>query len=392
MPAHPRFIDLHVLQSVPFSNLNRDDTNSVKTVLYGNVLRTRVSSQSWKRATRERFQQLSGHGARRTRRVGEAVTKELTKRDWPVLTAQRAGAHVAAGSSIKFELDKEDGKPVPNGVLTNAMIYVPSTAVAELADLAETHRAAIENAKDIKKPSDKSVLPLDAVEAILRDRNPVINLFGRMLAEIDRAGVDGAVQVAHAMTTHATDVELDYFTAVDDFSQAWGDESGSAHMGHTEYTAGTFYRYATVDLDALTTNLGNDHALAHTLVRDFLDAFALSLPQAKKNSTAAQTIPHLVHIVARADRPVSYAAAFEQPVRAAEHGGHAAPSVKTLADYAHAVTSFLGDQHVLHRAWASPDYKDIDGLGERADSLSALLTAAVTAGLPRPAASGEAGQ
>ncbi|MEU6313789.1 type I-E CRISPR-associated protein Cas7/Cse4/CasC [Streptomyces sp. NPDC047014] len=392
MAPQPRFIDIHVLQSVPFANLNRDDTNSVKTVLFGNALRTRVSSQSWKRAARDRFQQLSGHSACRTRRVGEAVTKILVERKWPHQIAERAGAHVAAGSSIKFELDKEDSKPVPNRVLTNAMIYVPDAAVADLADLAETHRAAIEDAKDIKKPSDKSALPKDAVEAILRQRNPVINLFGRMLAEIDRAGVDGAVQVAHAMTTHTTDVELDYFTAVDDVSNAWGDESGSAHMGHTEYNAGTFYRYATVDLDALTANLGDDPTLARTLVRDFLDAYALSLPQAKKNSTAAQTIPHLVHIVARSDRPVSYAAAFEQPIRAAEHGGHASPSVRSLADYAHAVNGFLGDRHVLHRAWASPDFKDVHGLGERADSLDALLAAAVAAALPSPATSGEARQ
>ena len=53
-PCRPQhdFIDVHVLQSVPFANLNRDDTNSVKTVQYGNALRTRVSSQSWKRAVR----------------------------------------------------------------------------------------------------------------------------------------------------------------------------------------------------------------------------------------------------------------------------------------------------------------------------------------------------
>ena len=50
-------IDIHVLQSVPPSNLNRDDTGSPKTATYGGVRRARVSSQAWKRATRRDFSQ-----------------------------------------------------------------------------------------------------------------------------------------------------------------------------------------------------------------------------------------------------------------------------------------------------------------------------------------------
>lgn len=50
------FLDVHVLQTVPPSNLNRDDTGSPKTAVYGGVRRARVSSQAWKRATRLAFQ------------------------------------------------------------------------------------------------------------------------------------------------------------------------------------------------------------------------------------------------------------------------------------------------------------------------------------------------
>jgi CRISPR system Cascade subunit CasC len=48
-------IDIHILQTVPPSNLNRDDTGSPKTATYGGVRRARVSSQAWKRATRTAF-------------------------------------------------------------------------------------------------------------------------------------------------------------------------------------------------------------------------------------------------------------------------------------------------------------------------------------------------
>ena len=51
----PLFIDVHILQSVPPSNINRDDTGSPKTARFGGVTRARVSSQAWKKATRDLF-------------------------------------------------------------------------------------------------------------------------------------------------------------------------------------------------------------------------------------------------------------------------------------------------------------------------------------------------
>lgn len=382
MTAPARFIDIHVLQTVPFANLNRDDTNSVKTVLYGNALRTRVSSQSWKRALRERFQEQIGEQALRTRRIGERVSRELQERGWPEDLAQRAGGHIAAGSSIKFELAKKRDDPkqtVPNKVLTNAMVYVPGVAVGELADLAEEFREQLAKAADIKKPADKSVLPQDRIEGILRSRNGVINLFGRMLAEIDDAGVDGAVQVAHALTTHETDVELDYFSAVDDITAAWDDATGSAHMGHAEFSAGTFYRYATADLRDLSANIGGDSHAARDLLAAFLSSFIESLPQAKKNSTAPHTIPALVHISVRSDRPLSYAAAFEKPVTAAREGGFTDTSIERLDAYAAGAGKLLGASRVLNSGWASLETKEPAGLGSRADTYDDLITSALDA-------------
>lgn len=384
MPVRPRFLDIHIIQSVPFANLNRDDTNSVKTVLYGAKLRTRVSSQSWKRAARIEFERITGNSTLRTRRICEAVTRELLHRGWPHELAEKGGAHIAAAVG-KFEVEeKVEGQrrtTLPNHVITNAMIYVPQAAVGELADYAEEHRETLEAAKDITKKGDvkASALPKAAVDAILRSRNDVVNLFGRMLAEIDRAGVDGAVQVAHAMTTHEADADLDYFTAVDDLTSTWQDASGSAHMGHTEFSAGTFYRYATIDLDELTRNLAGTDSDVHEVLTGFLTAFTLAVPQAKKNSTAPHTLPHLVHFAVRGDRPVSFAAAFEQPVRPGSHGGNGAPAVTALAQYAAAAGSFLGNSHLISSSWTSPELKDLpDTLGQHFDGLEALIADAVS--------------
>ncbi|AEM88602.1 type I-E CRISPR-associated protein Cas7/Cse4/CasC [Streptomyces violaceusniger] len=383
--APGRFVDLHVLQSVPYANLNRDDTNSVKTVQYGNVERTRVSSQCWKRATRLYFERTLGQKALRTRRIGEAVAKDLRERcGWPEDLARRAGQHIAAGSSIKADPPDDD---VP-AWSTNAMVYVPGTAVTELADLAVQHREVLEAAPDMKK-GGKSVLPKGDIDAVLRSRNGVINLLGRMLAEVDGAGVDGAVQVAHAMTTHATDVEVDYFSAVDDITAGWKDTAGSAHMGSTEHSAGVFYRYATVDLDDLLRNLDGDITAARELTSAFAEAFVLSLPQAKKNSTAPHTIPDLVHIGVRSDRPVSFAAAFEEPVTADRHGGYATASRQQLAAYAEAAHQLLGERGLLSSGWASLEDKDLTGLGERHSSFPELIHLSIDTALT-PAVPAEA--
>lgn len=384
-----RFLEMHILQAIPFANLNRDDTNAVKTVKWGGTDRTRVSSQCWKRAMRLHLQQHLGQHALRTRRLPEYLAQHLqAEHGWPADLAERAGRHTAVASSVGAEAPrkKKDEAAEANGAsdawATAAMIYVPGTAIAELAELAIRHRDALEKAKDPAKFERKHcVIPTAEVDAVLRSRNGIISLFGRMLAQVDDAKVDGAVQVAHAFTTHATDTEIDYFSAVDDVTDAWGDTTGSAHMGQTEHSAGVLYRYIVLDLHDLHTNLGQTLDDTRELAAGLIRAALLSLPHAKKNSTAPNTIPHLAHLTVRTDRPVSYAAAFEQPVRAGRSGGHSEPSVEALNTYATAVNELLGSEGLLHSAHATLSAADTSGLGERVPSFDALIDDALDSAL-----------
>ena len=76
------YVDFHVLQTVPPSCVNRDDTGSPKTAVYGGAVRARVSSQAWKHAMRVMFTgEMSGEVeiGKRTLRAIDLVADELAK-------------------------------------------------------------------------------------------------------------------------------------------------------------------------------------------------------------------------------------------------------------------------------------------------------------------------
>jgi len=73
------YVDVHVIQSLPPSCINRDDTGSPKTAIYGGVRRARVSSQSWKHAMREMFKEHFNEQdlGERTKKIVEKVADQI---------------------------------------------------------------------------------------------------------------------------------------------------------------------------------------------------------------------------------------------------------------------------------------------------------------------------
>jgi CRISPR system Cascade subunit CasC len=366
------YVDLSALQSVPAANLNRDDLGSPKQVQYGGEPRIRVSSQSWKRVIRQGVERDLGERAARTRLVPAKVRQALERAGWPSELAAFAGAQVAVSAGKKGIGTEAAGH-------TSVLLFVPEVAIDELAAVCEEHRSELEKGQGKKNPGQ--LLPPARIEAILKRRTASISLLGRMLAELPDANVDGAAQVAHAFTTHASEPQRDYFTAVDDWlGEA---ETGSGHLDTAEFSSGVFYRYATVNVTDLVKNLEGDRKSARTVLGSFAEHFLMSLPQAKKNSTAPHTLPDLAYLAVREHRPLSLAAAFETPVAADTAGGYAKPSRAALAWYARNINRLTGQRHrPFHgHATIAPD-EQLDGLGDAHDSFDALIEAAVAAALP----------
>ncbi|MCB5911517.1 type I-E CRISPR-associated protein Cas7/Cse4/CasC [Streptomyces pinistramenti] len=319
LPASHCYIDIHILQTVPPANLNRDDQGNPKEAYFGGVRRSRVSSQAWKRATRTHFaERISPQDlATRTRRIGAALTERITDgTDTDAGTGARlAGALLA---QLKISAGKKDGD-------TAYLFFYGRRQLDAVAALVRDRLDELSGMDDTELADAVAELP---VREKFSTGHPMdVALFGRMVADIPALNVDAATQVAHALSTHAVELEFDYFTAVDD--EQTDEETGAGMIGTIGFNSATLYRYASVGLHQLLHNL-TDEAAAVTAVEEFVTSFARSMPTGYANSFAHRTLPSLVAVVVRTDQPVNLVSAFEEPVHAAS--GIAAASARKLAD------------------------------------------------------------
>ncbi|WP_433379375.1 type I-E CRISPR-associated protein Cas7/Cse4/CasC [Streptosporangium sp. CA-115845] len=339
-------LEVHALQTVPPSCLNRDDTGTPKTAVYGGVRRARVSSQAWKRATRRGFHDLldpSELGVR-TRRVAELLAERIGRLDGAIEQAEAwelaaQTVQIATGSKIeapkrKAETAKGNGgaEPAPE---SKYLMFLSAHQLDGLAEIAVKGRGA---SKEYFK--DKAIK--DEAKRIANSRHSVdIALFGRMVADGADINVDAAAQVAHAISVHRVENESDYFTAVDDYKNRESDDLGAGMIGTVEFNSATLYRFAAVDVDLLRRNLGKglrkDEPVTEPVrraIEAFVECFLTSLPTGKINTFGNHTRPDAVVVKVRSSRPISFVAAFEEPCRAEpETGGHLRQASEALASY-----------------------------------------------------------
>lgn len=304
------YVDIHVIQTLPPSCVNRDDTGSPKTALYGGATRARVSSQAWKHAMRENFINLfeKEQLGKRTKRIITLITDKIIEKN-PAFNRDDVDKKVLdilndAGFKIKS---------IEKG--TDALFFMSDQQAEALGNLYE------------KKPSDKKEYK-NALSKALKE-NPSIDmaLFGRMVASDPSLNYDATAQVAHAISTHKVQTEYDYFTAVDDCSPE--DNAGAGHLGTVEFNSSTMYRYATINVRELSEYIG---VSTPDVVKKFVQSFALTMPTGKQNTFANRTVPDLVYVTVRYDQPVNLCGAFEKPVSGSI--GYVKESEEHLISYA----------------------------------------------------------
>jgi len=307
-----RFVQLHLLISYPPANLNRDDSGQPKTARLGGVERLRVSSQSLKRAwrTSEIFQQqLAGSIGSRTKLLGVTAYEQLLAagvadkqaKDW---ASQIAKVYGAVKKDKPLEIEQ--------------LVHVAPEELGSLKALVSTL------AQEKRAPTD------DELNALLHTQSAVdIAMFGRMLAAKTEHNSDAAVQVAHAIGVHASAIEDDYFTAVDDLNLS---DPGAAHIGDSGFAAAVFYQYVCIDRDRLKQNLGGDEALTQKALRALTEAALKVGPSGKQNSFASRAYAHYALAEKGAQQPRALTLAYVKPVQGVDYAQEAIGALQRVRD------------------------------------------------------------
>lgn len=302
------FVNYHVLISHSPSCLNRDDMNMQKTAVFGGVKRVRISSQSLKHAMRKdvEFQKSFGASSIRTRSLNFLVEK------LEEVFQEKYNSQIITGAVEKWISKKID----------DAGIAVAPWCVEEVEELIKLLQAEPE--LDEKKLRKHINLFGKALENAMD-----IALFGRMTTAGLMLPVDGALAMAHAITTHQAEPDIDWFTAVDDLVADAG-ETGAGHLNTQEFSAGVFYRYASLNLGQLQKNLGNaSQEKVLEIASEVFRLMATVVPQAKQQPFAAFNRSDF-SLVTFSDQPISLANAFETPIRSSNGSGYFGRSVQEL--------------------------------------------------------------
>ncbi|GMU24018.1 MAG: type I-E CRISPR-associated protein Cas7/Cse4/CasC [Phycisphaerae bacterium] len=368
-------IEIHAIQNHSPGNLNRDDLGAPKTCYFGGVMRSRISSQCIKRSIRmsEQFGQLLGGVA--TRRLAQLIAGNGT--DSPEF--DKAAKVLKLCGIAPKERKGRDPDELAREDKSAGRVYTTRPAIEEMASLLKASHQRSD--RDLAREFASIIEKHTAV--------PDMALCGRMLepkkpekarensspesSETDDndgggkgkdkgiwsgldLGVEAALQVAHAISTHEARPEVDYFVAADDIP---GDDAGAAYVDEAMFASACFYKYFSIHWETLVRNLrGNAQLAAHT-VGAFVRGAALTNPTGKQNSFAAHNPPDgiVVEVKREGGAPISYANAFADPVPSKGPRDMVSESIARLSHYIHDLDVGYGKAAGHKRFWFSPNLR-----------------------------------
>jgi CRISPR system Cascade subunit CasC len=375
-----KHLELHILQSVPVTCLNRDDLGSPKTAFFGGAQRARVSSQSWKRAIREYAHEISPYfEGKRSRLIIEPLKDALIRLGKSEEEALESALKVAD------KLSNLDAEKIKAGKLQVKTLYFTSLAeieaIAKASIMEEEINKLDSQIKQVKKDDNKElekelskkkkelsskIKSLSTPNAWIKDAADLA-LFGRMVANDHSLTIEGAAMFNHPISTHKVDNELDFFAAVDDWQKEG--EAGAGMTGTLEFNSSVYYRFAALNLDMLADK---EHLSCMTIderkevVSAFIQATLEAVPgmtasnSGRKNSMNGYTRPsYVLGIVREKGHPIQFVNAFEEPVWAGSGRGIMKASIEKLREEEEQQnTTWKLSSHELVRA-VIPD-KNID--------------------------------
>lgn len=373
----PNFLNVHILSSLAFANPNRDDSGAPKTAVYGGVDRSRMSSQSLKRAARLGFQERTQSASVRSAQAADLVTDRMAANgvriDGDTWSYVDRAVRSLVEDGPKARKRSDDEEAVEGEEVNDKKDTLAWFSAAELDRLAVVLQQRIANDAKWNAKAVKEIRA-EVAEAVTSP-SMEIAAFGRMFAASPSSATDAAIQVAHAVSTHEHWLQVDYFTAVDDLRQ-----HGAGHIGFAMFAGAVYYRHFCLDRAQLQANLGDEFVQLGSQVSALIESMLVELPRGKVNSTAHQSLPSLV-VAIPGSRPANCAEAFECPIKTDKNAGdtgYVVPSAAALGRYVAEMASFVPG--VFEGGWMGGRAEAVqafaDGYGEASSaSLPGLVDA-----------------
>jgi CRISPR system Cascade subunit CasC len=324
-------IEIHVIQSLPTSNMNSDREGKPKSIIYGGFKRLRLSQQAQKRAARTypHHHNLLNESdfTHQSRRLAELVTIRLVDHAVAQDRAQQLvrNAFFLAG----FELNEDQQSsymivhtPAEIADLTRVILEHQEILNISLEELQANQNAQTKKSKQkgkktvqAEQPQEPDIwtkLQRELKSIFAQARNLELALYGRQLMTLPEGTVDGQVQVMHGFSVHTILDESDFFTALDDYAVKNQPQAGM--LGERGISAPTLYRMAAVNVSQLEVEVQSKEA-ALKATRAFVESFVMGLPNAGRSAFSADTPPVFVMLLNTGTHPVmNLAPAFERPI------------------------------------------------------------------------------
>ena len=346
-------IVIHILNNVPFGNINGDQTGLPKQHVDGGVNRGRISPQSLKRAARTEYRDttiFTDNPTYRTRKADQI--------------AERYAREYAAEKGLDFT--EETSKTVRKVIRAITTANIPKTddeAAEKTPTLflsEQSLRLLAQNAVEKPDPGVEDFI-LDATSSALD-----IAAFGRMFSAAYHLSTIAAVAVSPAETVHGINVAVDHFSTAEECTE----DNHSSHLGSLFNTTGTYYRTVVIDPDQLRRSWSLiDTPEAAKELEALVRALIVSLPSGRKNSSAPPSYPSMV--VAETQKK-AFAYDFETPLLPAPTGGYTRPAIEAFVERQDEAHTFDPDNFGPTAYYVPKSFEDAELSGSRVPSLKEL--------------------
>ena len=329
--TEPKSIQIHYFMPLNGAAPNQGDDHHPKSIVFGDTPRNRFSSQSAKK-------KWAHHDGTYSLYTIPGVEKDIRSRDIisrmvvphikaegqyipEVLTALEDSMNIGLYGSEKAD-NQKNRQCLLLGMPEINFLVLRATEICQ--ENPEDPGAVVDSVNAMFNKERKNFIAMK--EATVLEQGLRTALFGRMVTSYPMANIDAAVHVAHAITIHPMETEIEYFSTIDDL-RVEDQAPGAGYLGNSDINCSLYYGYVVVDIPCLVQNVQAVHRkdwlnaprdLASELVHNLIGIIATVSPAARKGSTAAHAYASFMMVEIGEHQPRSLVDAFRQPVDSAQ--------------------------------------------------------------------------